>query len=90
MASQLSGVQSVLDGLLIDRTRRIILRRWKCALTLSMELVIERSGHARCIYGEEIDLAELGQLTIRRGSHVERDARGRRLCDLSSVTGPLL
>jgi hypothetical protein len=55
-----------------------------------MELVIERSGRARCIYGEEIDLTQLGELSIRRGSHVEPDSQGRWLCDLSPVTGPLL
>ena len=55
-----------------------------------MELVIERTGQARCIYGEEIDLAQLGPLTIRRGSHVEPDEVGRWLCDLSPVSGPTL
>lgn len=55
-----------------------------------MELLIERSGQARCIYSEEIDLAQLGTLTIRRGSHVEPDQHGRWLCDLSPVAGPTL
>jgi hypothetical protein len=55
-----------------------------------MELLIEPSGQARCIYGEEIDLAQLGMLTIRRGSYVEPDQQGRWLCDLSPVAGPTL
>jgi hypothetical protein len=55
-----------------------------------MELVIECSGQARCIYSEEIDLAQLGELSIRRGSHVEPDKQGRWLCDLSPVSGPSL
>lgn len=55
-----------------------------------MQLLIERSGQTRCIYGEEIDLTQLGQLTIRRGSHVEPDLQGRWLCDLSPVSGPTL
>lgn len=57
---------------------------------LYMQLLIERSGQTRCIYGEEIDLTQLGQLTIRRGSHVEPDPEGRWLCDLSPVSGPTL
>ncbi|WP_254511418.1 hypothetical protein [Anatilimnocola floriformis] len=55
-----------------------------------MELLIEPNGLARCIYTEEIDLAQLGTLTIRRGSHVEPDERGCWLCDLSPVSGPVL
>jgi hypothetical protein len=55
-----------------------------------MELVIERSGQARCVYGEDIDLIQLGELSSRRGSHVEPDSQGRWLCDLSPVSGPML
>ena len=55
-----------------------------------MELLIEPTGQMRCIYGEEIDLAQLGMLTIRRGSCVEPDQQGRWLCDLSPVSGPTL
>ncbi len=36
-----------------------------------MELRIDRQGQVVCIYGEEIDLACLGPLSIRRASHVE-------------------
>jgi hypothetical protein len=55
-----------------------------------MELLIEPSGRARCVYSEEIDLTQLGTLTIRRGSHVEPDELGCWLCDLSPVAGPTL
>jgi hypothetical protein len=55
-----------------------------------MELLIEPSGHMRCIYCEVIDLSQLGRLTICRGSHVEPDSQGRWLCDLSPVSGPTL
>ena len=55
-----------------------------------MELLIELGGRARCIYGETINLAQLGTLTIRRGSHVEPDELGQWVCDLSPVSGPTL
>jgi hypothetical protein len=55
-----------------------------------MELLIGPEGNIRCLYSEEINLAELGQLSIRRGSHVEPDEHGQWLCDLSPVSGPTL
>ena len=55
-----------------------------------MQLVIDTAGSVRCLYGEAIDLAALGPLAIRRGSHVEPTADGRWLCDLSPVSGPVL
>ena len=55
-----------------------------------MTLVIAADGTARCLYGEIIDLAELGQPAITRASHVEPDADGRWLADLSPVSGPML
>ena len=55
-----------------------------------MQLIITSDGQTRCIYGEEIDLAQLGELSIRRGSHVEPDSHGRWFCDLSPVAGPQL
>ena len=39
-----------------------------------MQLVITPSGDIRCLYGETIDLARLGQLEIRRGSFVYTSA----------------
>jgi hypothetical protein len=55
-----------------------------------MELLIERSGQIRCLYGEAIDLSQLGQVTIRRGSNVEPNQQGQWLSDLSPVSGPTL
>ncbi len=55
-----------------------------------MQLLIDASGNARCIYGEAIDLKSLGEITIARGSHVEPDAVGVWWADLSPVAGPKL
>ena len=55
-----------------------------------MDLLIGPTGMARCIYDEAIDLACLGQLAITRASHVEPDASGQWLADLSPVGGPRL
>jgi hypothetical protein len=56
----------------------------------TMQLLVQSSGNVRCLYGEEIDLAVLGTLSIRRGSHVEPNEHGQWLCDLSPVAGPTL
>jgi len=55
-----------------------------------MELLIQPDGDAVCIYGEELDLAALGELEIRRASHVEPDEHGNWWADLSPVSGPKL
>ena len=55
-----------------------------------MELVINSSGDIRCVYGEEVNLSELGRLSIQRGSHVEPTADGQWTADLSPVNGPEL
>ena len=55
-----------------------------------MELVIESSGQVRCVYAESLDLASLGQLSIRRASYVEPDESGAWHADLSPVGGPKL
>ena len=55
-----------------------------------MQLVVHPDGSAHCVYGEAIDLTTLGKLDIRRGSHVEPNAAGQWLCDLSPVQGPTL
>ena len=55
-----------------------------------MDLLIEASGTVRCVFGEEIDLGQLGQLSIRRGSHVEPTPDGQWTADLAPVQGPLL
>ena len=55
-----------------------------------MDLLINALGDVRCIYGEILDLQQLGQLSISRGSHVEPTADGQWTADLSPVQGPLL
>lgn len=55
-----------------------------------MNLVIEKDGLIRGIYGEAINLASLGMPSITRVSHVEPDENGRWLADLSPVGGPVL
>lgn len=55
-----------------------------------MELLIEPSGHVRCIYGEALPLQTLGAVTISRGSHVEPTDQGEWTADLSPVAGPVL
>lgn len=55
-----------------------------------MDLVITPGGIIRCIYGETIDLAVLGQPAISRASYVEPDDEGRWLVDLAPCQGPVL
>lgn len=55
-----------------------------------MILLVSPDGVVRCLYGETIDLAELGRLTVTRGSHVEPDAAGRWFADMAPVEGPRL
>ena len=55
-----------------------------------MNLVITQTGQVRTVYDETIDLSKLGQLEIRRGSHVEPTTEGKWTVDLSPVDGPIL
>lgn len=55
-----------------------------------MQLIIGHAGEIRCLYAESIDLASLGRPEIVRGSHVEPNAQGQWLADLSPVAGPSL
>ena len=56
----------------------------------SMQLIVSGSGEMRCLYGEEIPLATLGNLSIVRASYVEPDPDGKWFADLSPVGGPRL
>ena len=57
---------------------------------MTTELLIDTAGDVRCVYDEVIDLAALGTLTIRRGSHVEPAPDGGWTADLGPVDGPVL
>ena len=55
-----------------------------------MQILIQTDGAVRCLYDETLDLHDIGQLQIERGSHVEPDQQGNWTADLSPVGGPLL
>jgi len=55
-----------------------------------MELLIGTSGNVRCVYDETLDLTSLGDIHIKRGSHVEPTATGYWTADMSPVDGPVL
>ena len=55
-----------------------------------MQLLIEPSGNCRFVYSEAIDVRQIGEASIRRGSHVEPTADGQWTADLSPVNGPSL
>jgi hypothetical protein len=55
-----------------------------------MQFVIDHCGTITCMYGEVLDLSELGEPTIRRASSVEPDEHGQWWADLSAVQGPRL
>jgi len=55
-----------------------------------MQLTIATDGTLRCVYGEQVDLRTIGQLSIIRASHVEPTDDGQWTADLSPVDGPVL
>ena len=55
-----------------------------------MELLVEADGEVRCVYGEDVDLWQLGEVRLRRASTVEPDDGGHWWADLSPVEGPKL
>jgi len=59
-------------------------------MSSEMELVVSAAGDVRCIYGEELDLREIGKLQITRASHVEPDREGLWWADMGPVGGPVL
>ena len=59
-------------------------------MSSEMELVVDAGGDIRCIYGEELDLREIGKLQITRASHVEPDRDGFWWADMGPVDGPVL
>lgn len=59
-------------------------------MTTEMELVVDSGGDVRCIYGEELDLREIGKLQITRASNVDPDAAGYWWADMAPSGGPVL
>lgn len=55
-----------------------------------MQLTIEPTGDVRTIYSEELNLTAIGNVDIRRGSHVEPDEHGMWHANLYPVGGPTL
>ncbi len=55
-----------------------------------MQLVIDSGGSVRCLYSEDLDLLQLGLVTITRASHVEPTPSGHWMVDLNPVDGPEL
>lgn len=55
-----------------------------------MQLLIQQNGNCRCVYSEVIDVRQIGDLNVQRGSHVEPTADGEWTADLSPVNGPVL
>lgn len=52
-----------------------------------MRLVIDAQATVRGLYDEAFDLSPLGEVSIRRASHVEPDASGRWWADLAPSGG---
>ena len=59
-------------------------------MTSEMELVVDAEGDVRCVYGEELDLREIGKLQITPASHVEPDRDSFWWADMGPVDGPVL
>jgi hypothetical protein len=57
-----------------------------------MNIFIRPNGDAQCLYGENINLAALGAIDIRRASHVEPmpEQPGKWGADMAPVAGPFL
>lgn len=55
-----------------------------------MNLVIRPNGTVECLYDEALILAQIGQLTIARASHVEPNEKGQWTADLIPANGPVL
>jgi hypothetical protein len=61
----------------------------RCRMSSEMELAVDAGGGVRCVYGEELDLREIGRLQITWASHVEPDRDGFWWADMGPVDGPV-
>ena len=59
-------------------------------MTTEMDLLVGCDGGVKCVYGEELDLREIGKLQITRASHVEPDMDGLWWADMGPSGGPVL
>lgn len=55
-----------------------------------MQLICTTHGTVRAIYSDALPLSLIGEIEIRRGSHVEPTGDGHWTADLSPVQGPVL
>mgnify|MGYP001269881459 CR=1 FL=1 len=55
-----------------------------------MQLICTPHGTVRAIYSDALPLSLIGEIEIRRGSHVEPTRRGQWTADLSPINGPVL
>lgn len=57
-----------------------------------MNLFIRPDGKLQCLYDEKVNLAAIGDVDIRRASHVEPAPldKGKWIADLAPVGGPFL
>lgn len=53
-----------------------------------MELYVSTGGDSTAVYDESIDLRAIGDISIRRASHVEPDEQGKWSADLQPIGGP--
>ncbi len=54
------------------------------------EWIVDPAGHLRGVYDERIDYSSIGEVTIRRASHVEPAGGMTWTADLTPVGGPVL
>jgi hypothetical protein len=53
-------------------------------------IVIDSGGVLKMVFDDRFDPRYVGEMTIRRGSHVEPTTEGRWTADLSPAGGPIL
>ncbi len=59
-------------------------------MTELMQIIAAPGGDVRCIYNEDLNLTNVGDVHVRRVSHVDPDEQGQWWADLALVNGPKL